>query len=307
MRKNIFDRMREFDYNVEYELYKIHELFREVSYCFRATPYSSSSFSETGRISVEGAVDKFKLLQWKQNRTITSLNELRTRLGINNLYKLMSEGNVSEAKLDLDDVTIYLEYILNVVYLGDLLIERGKATYKVDIQSNPLIYNAMLSNINTMLDNLNLEVRYIENEEKAILTPKDATVTAVAEIIGDELFLPTIEYNHHSLQGNIERKQEILLKFAYDLAPKRSTLKNLSASIEDNLFFMFNKFNVRKDNSVHGKDYVEYTANLGSGELEKYYDEIYKLALHSYLILDSADRLKMFKDLKRKISNKETP
>ena len=52
--------------------------------------------------------------------------------------------------------------------------------------------------------------------EFTIFIPKDNNVIVVAEseVIPDNLSYKLLEYNHHSIKGNVEAKRKILIKLA---------------------------------------------------------------------------------------------
>lgn len=101
------------------------------------------------------------------------------------------------------------------------------------------------------------------------------------------------------LQGNIEGKKEILLKFADILEAKRNELKGINKTIATNVFMLFNNMNIRHDNCSEGSPYyIEYVANMPKRELERWYDETYQLALLALLELDNIERNRKISGLK---------
>ena len=298
MRKNIFDRIQELGHNTENEMDKIYKIFKEKCFQFNANNTAMST-------TLEEAVDVFQLHLWKQRRTATTLHELKTLLGI-----LQTENKIaypSENKmLNLDEVIIYLEYILNIVMLAfevrsRIHVEQKFCKYYVRLEESGVLM--LLENIDILLDNMNYQRKTNDKEERVIIVEKNAAVTAVSEIVDDELFWPTIEYNHHLLRDNVERKREILLKFADKIEPLREELRGLHKNTETNLFFLFNSLNIRHNNSdsTNRKHYIEYVANLSSKQLEEWYDETYQLVLYSFLLLDNSSRIKRVDELKKTI------
>ena len=155
-----------------------------------------------------------------------------------------------------------------------------------------------------MLDNLEKynHKAYIENERILIIEDKPE-VTAVVEIIEQDLAIDIIRYNHRSLQGEIELKKKILISLGSELEPKRKELQALNKQLSEDIFFMLNNLNVRHNNRSK-KDiakYKEHVAKMTKARLEKWYDELYQMMLLAFLLLDNVDRTANVKELKEKI------
>ena len=149
------------------------------------------------------------------------------------------------------------------------------------------------------------EIGYMSSvNEKGItiFTPKLQEAIAVAEIIEPKISYKVIEYNHHLLQGNIEKKKAILLLLAGQLESKRIELRGINNTLETNVFMLFNNMNIRHDNrKKESPYYIEYVSNMSQGELEQWYDETYQLSLLAFLELDNIDRDRKLLDLKNSI------
>lgn len=155
-----------------------------------------------------------------------------------------------------------------------------------------------------MLDNLEKynHKSYIDDERILIIEDKPE-VTAVAEIIEQDLAIDIIRYNHRSMQGEIELKKKILISLGSELEPKRKELQVLNKQLSEDIFFMLNNMNLRHNNRSKkdmGK-YKEYVAKMTKARLEKWYDELYQMMLLAFLLLDNVDRTENVKELKEKI------
>jgi len=142
-------------------------------------------------------------------------------------------------------------------------------------------------------------IGYMANEQDGItdFVPKDQTAIAVAEIVDPSLSYKVLEYNHHSMKGDLERKRTILLALADRLEPRRSELKNIDKTLESNLFFLLNRMNIRHNNvETDGK----FVSNMNNEELENWYDETYQVCLLAFLELDNVERNVRIKELKEK-------
>ena len=155
-----------------------------------------------------------------------------------------------------------------------------------------------------MLENLEKynHKAYIDDERILIIEDKPE-VTAVAEIIKQDLAIDIIRYNHRSMQGEIELKKKILISLGSELEPKRKELQVLNKQLSEDIFFMLNNMNLRHNNRSKkdmGK-YKEYVAKMTKARLEKWYDELYQMMLLAFLLLDNVDRTENVKKLKEKI------
>ena len=234
MRNNIFEKLQQHGYDIGKEICKIH-------YMFTGELYRLSERSLYTPKTIEEMVEMFSFHAWKQRGSLSSLKEFKNRVGVETLIKKILGKRVCSNK-DINEIIIYLEYMIIVLMLSNKIELRDllHCDFKIyRAQLDEVKLNMVVENILLMIDKLNLERHSIKEDEKYFLVEKDATVTAVAEIVSDELFYPVIEYNHHLLRGNITRKREILKKLADDLEPKRKELGNLNKKTEVLLFYIF--------------------------------------------------------------------
>ena len=126
-----------------------------------------------------------------------------------------------------------------------------------------------------------------------MVTAKNAAATVVAENMDNQsLAYCIVEYNHHLLMGNIERKKEILLTMGADLEPRRKEIEEIYKVLGSRTFFLLNNMNIRHNNRTKGdKNYVEKVARMKKGTLEKWYDKTYQLMLTAYMVLNSKEIL----------------
>ena len=298
MRNNIFERLQQHGYNIGYEICKIHDMFTGNLYHLKGY-YDILAEPKT----IEEMVSMFSFHTWEQRGSLLSLEEFKNIVGIGTLIEAIYNEDVCCSENN-NEIILYLEYMLIVVMLAKKIDLSLGGNLHCDFknytaQLNEVHYRMLVQNILLMIDKMNLESHVLKEDEKIILVEKNATVTAVAEIVSDDLFCPVIEYNHHLLRGNIIRKREILKKFADDLEPRRKELKNLKKTAEDSLFYMFNKLNIR-----HNNNDIKEVANMNEEELENWYDEIYQLVLYCYLILENNLRIEKLKNLQSKIENR---
>lgn len=200
-------------------------------------------------------------------------------------------------KFNLGYLILFCEYTYNlVVYLNS--VNWGMQ----GIQAQQQIY---CTQVNKVIDKIGYQ--FINDNGVIIFVPKSQDAISVAEIIDPKLSYKVIEYNHHTMQGNIEGKKAILLLLADKLEHDRDNLKSINKTMETNLFMLFNKMNLRHDNCSEGSSkYVEYVAHMSKRDLENWYDETYQLCLLAFLELDNIERNKKIADLKNKIGKEKT-
>ena len=129
-----------------------------------------------------------------------------------------------------------------------------------------------------------------------IFVPKNKAAISAAEISNQKISYKIIEYNHHSMKGDLDRKLSTLKMLADEIEPKRTELKKIPNSIENELFQMLQKFvrHNNKDNPV--------IAAMSDEELESVYDDIYQMWLLAMLELDNVERKKRARELLGRIN-----
>ena len=118
-------------------------------------------------------------------------------------------------------------------------------------------------------------IGYMPNNQNGItdFVPKDQAAISAAEIVDPALSYRIIEYNHHSMKGDLERKKATLIALADKLEPKRAKLKQVSGSLESDLFYLLNSVNVRHNNADQvGKNYIHFVADMKDGDIAEIID-----------------------------------
>ena len=131
-----------------------------------------------------------------------------------------------------------------------------------------------------------------------ILIPRKQESLAVAEIVDEKLAYSVLEYNHHSLKGNLEKKKAILKLMADDIEPQRKILNGINKTLSDNLVQMLQKF-VRHNNEDN-----PYIKRLSPDALESCYDDIYQMWLLAKLEIDNLERKKRVEIVLQNINQK---
>ncbi len=290
MRKNFYDIINNAEFNPQKEFERIKFLF--------TTPYEFVGYSETHSLSDLISIH-FNIYPESIKKRTLNFNDFNSTYGFDIID---IDKYISGKCIENDDLILYCEYIKTLICILDKIIERisditeqGKGPcYKI---------KELTKLINSSMEELCLMP--IQNGDFQLFTPKDAAVVSASEIVPEEIVIPILEYHHHSLKGNIDKKRTILLKLADDLEPKRKDLKSINSTLEDNLFYLFNNINIRHNNTNPNdkSKYKAYVANLSQNELEDWYDETYQLCLLAFLELDNVERNNKIKQLKQDISN----
>ena len=203
-------------------------------------------------------------------------------------YKFHFERSPSE--FDINYLISFCEYTFN------FLISFQSLSYQFAGQFDPIAF--FTNHVSKVIE----KIGYMENDMEGIfnIVPKSAPAIAVSEIVHGRLSYDIIEYNHHSMRGDISKKKDILYSLANKLEPDRPKLKQINATMDDHLFFLFNNMNIRHNNSdKNSKHYNEYVANMTPMVLEQWYDEIYQLCLLAFLELDNLARKSKVANLKK--------
>ena len=156
-----------------------------------------------------------------------------------------------------------------------------------------------------MNDNLQKYNHKAYNCDDRILVIEDKPeVTAVSEIVEQNLAIDVIRYNHRSLKGELEAKKKILVALGTELEPRRKELQTLNKQLSEDIFFMLNNINIRHNNR-NPKDpskFKKYVSKMDDAQLEEWYDELYQMMLLAILLLDNVDRSSKVEELKSKIT-----
>lgn len=197
----------------------------------------------------------------------------------------------------IEDLVLLMEYFYNMLmgYMGS---------------QNMFFYSGintqfLMQHILSVCDAIGY--KQVTEDGFAVFVEKNAVATAVAEsgLIPDDLSYKLITYDHHSMRGNIREKKAIILQLAGIIEGQRKKIHQTNPSLEDDLFFAFNNFNLRHNNcDPVSKKFKPTIAAMDKKELEKWYDETYQMCLLALMEIEQADRKPMFDEIKAKIKSK---
>lgn len=286
-RKNIFDIINS-QRNPKEEMERIQELLKAKDGVYVGDEFVIK-LSKGTPTSILDYVDKYLFKKWMARGTCICTDDL---LDVLDIREIPDEDGLRE---DNQFIFRFCEYAANIVFL-----------LKHKILSHDTLGDnaeAILKNIQLFLGWYNYEIKYYEKKEKALVVPKDAVSTAVAEILDSNLAYSVIEYNHYLLKGDVEKKKAILLALGNEIEPRRSEIESLNKQLASDIFFMLNNLDIRHNNRQKGdKHYKEKIAKMRLSTLEKWYDELYQIMLLAILLLDNTERTNKINELKTKIN-----
>lgn len=255
-RRNFYEILNDTPLNLQAEYERIHKLFYEGTDSYRA---------------IEDMLDyAFESLpEHLIGRTI-SLSDFNRTYNFAFPDTIITDPGLPFSPVD--DLLIFCEYIWNFC-VG--LLEYAMHTLDEDEYSSikhlQKMIAACMNDLGQML---------IQRGKLFIFVPKDPAVISVAEIVGKELVVSILEYNHHSLRGDLTKKKAILKLLADDIEGDRQKLRNLNRTLETQLFQLLNKF-VR-----HDQTQTPHIATMKPQEIEECYDDIYQMWLLAKLEID---------------------
>ena len=272
-RKNIFEILNGSELDLEYEVRKLFSLLQE------------ECIDYLGSYTVEAFVDEYEFAKWPHRCRCRDTDEMKLRLNIRNLKQILSSNF---------NTLNYLEYIGNMLFLCQNTDEF------LDYDDD---FNYITESLRYILDQLNMSFYTHPSNDRVTLQEKDPAATAAAEISEPQLALSIIEYNHHTLKGDLEAKKSILFSLGHDLERYSRELKTFRPDLADEAGFLLNSLNIRHNNSTppEGKsldNYIPHVAEMKPETLEEWYDETYQVLLLCILEYDHLARKGKIKELK---------
>jgi hypothetical protein len=280
MRDNIFSILHN-NWDAQTEIKRLDQLFQQEKII------KNQSCAE-GYYSLFDFVNKFLFKQWKGRSRCIDAHDFMKSVDYNRLMAC--------ATVDSEDFFSFVEVIYNFWILAYLSFKRNEQ-YPY---TGTTAFLTLQQNMNDCLDHFNHKTYYIKSEEQLLVVEKDAAVTSVAEIAEPDIADAVIQYHHHRLKGDIDKKKEILLKLGYTIEPFRDELKKVNKSLEDDAFFALNNFNLRHNNmDCSSKYYHPILAKMSVNQIEDLYDELFQMLLLAKLELEQINRSKELAEIKK--------
>ena len=195
---------------------------------------------------------------------------------------------------DLNYLLSFCEYSYNLAIYNQGF---GLHGYYMGNMYQPVMF--FINQVNDVIESIG----YMANRSDKGITdfvPKDQSAIAVSEIVDPSLSYKVIEYNHRSMNGDLEKKKAVILALAEKLEPMQKKLRQINSSIESDLFYLLNNANLRHNNVEPGKKQNPSVAAMEKVELERWYDDTYQLCLLAFLELDNIERKKRIDELKKR-------
>jgi len=141
----------------------------------------------------------------------------------------------------------------------------------------------------------------VEDGHTFKIIPKNNEAILVSESLDDNLSIDVLVFLHRNT--TIEEKKIILIKFAKYFESKKDNLRELDNRLEKNLFFSFNKLNIRHNNEAennHEKN-AKILKKINKDKLNELYDCVYRECLLAFHLLeyDVEDR-KTIEEIRKK-------
>lgn len=266
---NFMEKMLNRKYDLNQEILNIETLLKEQHY---------------GEDTANNCIsNNFKT--WEFNNNYITFQQLKKDMGI---YSIIDKAKIDK-NCDLNDYIYYAEYICNIIHLAH-------EPYYI-CRNVPIIQK----HITNVLNQINYETHYLEDKDYTIIIEKDWQVTESAEIIqdkynlGEQIYL----YRHHSMQGKLNEKADILCrlyKHCEDITP---ILKNYQyTTLVTDITNLSNNLDIRHAPKDKAKKVLN---SLTDEELETWYDELFKLCLDAIILADHSEKRKDIKQLSEKL------
>lgn len=278
MRLNIFDQLKNIEMNYAEEMERVRKLFSEIGIIRRGiNSYSSHN--------IEDYVNEKWFLGWEPFRgNFLTIKEMRSALNI-------SDRDI----VSNDQATMinFFEFVFNIIKLA-----RQKMYHEI---FDGKYYNILISNINNALDKINYKIEDLG--DYAIVIEKDPKAIAVGELYED-ISENIIEYRRFAIQGNIERKKEILATLSKKIEAVESNLKqNQYAYLIDEVTGLLNSLDIRHNNK-EGKYAHAKIIDMPPQEQEEWCDRTYDTILLALMINHYLEYKKDIKTLNKELKVK---
>lgn len=277
-RKSIFDIASE-SLNISNETNRIVKMFyEEDTICINSTFYTIVEYVESHAFD-----------DWDWRGHFIDVDDFLESIEYDNIVNRCQQN-------DTESFLTLIELVYNFWKLAhrDLIAENSELKWGGNFYHLEDVMNDNLQKYNYKAYNCDDRILVIEDKPE---------VTAVSEIVEQNLAIDVIRYNHRSLTGDLEAKKKILIALGTELEPRRKELQTLNKQLSEDIFFMLNNINIRHNNrNKKDKNYKEHVAKMRKDRLEKWYDELYQMMLLAILLLDNVDRSSKVAELKSKIT-----
>lgn len=200
----------------------------------------------------------------------------------------------SPSNFDINYLVSFCEFVYNFITFR---LQYTNSYYEKELQERGLFLCNQVQRVTELIG-------YTANRNGGVtdFVPKDAASISVAEILDQKLSYKVIEYNHHSMKGNIEKKKLILKLLGDKLEPDRKKLGAVNKELRDSIFIFLNNLNIRHNNvEGTGSKFHSTVATMSVAEIEAWYDDLYQMILLAFLELDHLNRKPRIDELSKKL------
>lgn len=195
----------------------------------------------------------------------------------------------SPSNIDIDLLVSFCEYSLNLLspIVNNFLIVCSEVAD---------LGRKYINQVFNVIDSIGYMSTFNKDVGVTIFVPQNAPAITVAETLPKDLSYKVIEYNHHSLKGNLKGKADILRDLADQLEPRENDLKKIDEQFKKDLFYLLNNINIRHNNE-------DKISNINEKELEEWYDYTYDMSLLAFMMLEKKNHKNEILELKKKLGD----
>lgn len=279
MRKSIFQIIEEND-NLERKIGRIVQLFQNELIVVLQSKNVTESYS------MKTVIDEGLFKTWKQRRYCVNLDEYLEILEYEDLC----------LNSDMESFIVITELVYNFWMLIYTNIYCGEQPQYKQVECTEFLRVKMM--LDEYLSQCNHRAVHYPEEEKVLVVPDNEAVTAVVEIVDAPLAMEILQYNHHSLKGNLNAKKSILRNLGDALELRRKELHKVDSTLETTIFHILNSMGIRHMNAKNEANVVKV-----GNDLEYWFDELYQMMLLAFLRMDNVKRMNKYEEeLKSKLT-----
>lgn len=240
--------------NVEKEFKRLMDA---ICYDREAIIFSRHKDSNRHYGTIFEAIDEVAFLEWKYRDTFLNVIEYFEHIGID--YKNVILGK--RYNIGNEAFLFFLEFLVNIfkVFEND---------ERIEFTDRAIAY---IQNIPRILEKMNYELA--KQEDKIIITKRDADVDSVLENVPKNVANLLLEYNDFRIRNDIEAKKKILK--ALDLYIENNIkIKEFDSELDNTIGTITNKMGINHPRIE--EPYKSYTDE----QLLEWYDKCFLMMLH---------------------------
>lgn len=244
--------------------------------------------------SLKEFVELFCFDTWTSNGYCINLDEFL--VGVKYPHAILTD--FCDPEDSIRDFLVAIETIYNLWYAAESFLSTENAEGRFwDVLPT---FEMLKEMMDSQLESMNYKPIYNADKAQVIVVENDPAITEVVEVVDPYLVAPILQYNHHLLHGQLNEKKRILLTLGSDLEARRANLKTENPTLESDIFFILNSFDIRHNNR-EGSKKKDYIVNMSLSDLEYWYDNLFQMILLAYLEIDNLPRKKQIANFKQRV------